>query len=98
MREYQCPSCGHKQWTSGGKDKGRLISVETYLCTECLLLTDVLTEERGNYPGGPAVIPPENYSCTECGGHSLEPWDPDLRTCPKCGMTMNAEGPEIMWD
>ena len=106
---YKCDSCSYSVLTSGGHDVGMRAVTDTYICTSCKEIVDVLVGERGQvYPKDdiPELVndileQSEFYSCPDCNSkESLVIWDTEKRPCPKCDgqMEIDPEGGTIMWD
>jgi NADH pyrophosphatase NudC (nudix superfamily) len=105
-RSLICPTCKYKVYTSGGPDRGRYTHVNTYVCSTCNSLQDLLVEmelpsfkDFINYKPDVNRIK-EDESCKECGGKDFKVWDSENKPCPKCGaqLKMDPNGWFTSWD
>lgn len=100
-KEHRCSKCGYNEVVSGGSDAGMMVAVETHICKDCLILTDVTTMwfMHENPEMRHKEIAPEDYECNECGSPNVVVWDTEKKPCPKCGNKMTTgEGIEMLWD
>lgn len=77
------------------------VIAETHVCSDCLILTDVIVAGIGHEDPEKWVreLDREQYACTKCGGNNLAVWDIEKRPCPGCGEKMTeAEGIVLIWD
>ena len=107
-RTYICNICGYSVESSGGHDIGMMAVIDTYICTDCKEIVEVLV---GQY--GETFIPDpitgevtqnkdfDYYKCPECkSGTHLVLWNKRNKPCPKCDGRMKVDpfGPFTDWD
>jgi hypothetical protein len=88
---------------------GMVAVTDTYICTSCKEIVDVLVGEFGQTfrpdidteSGMQKATDSEFFKCPECGSKDdLVIWHTDSRPCPKCDgqMVLDEDGETIMWD
>ncbi|GBF49430.1 hypothetical protein LPTSP4_09430 [Leptospira ryugenii] len=103
---YECPNCNYEFDKFDGY--GFVSVLETYHCSRCMELVDVLVGIRGKkfteemalehnkrYP-----LEKENFfKCPNCRvKKTLSPWNLQTKPCPKCQTKMNQNGKIGNWD
>ena len=107
MSFYKCKKCNYEVEIVAGYDFGMIAVLETYICKDCNIITDVEVGEHGikilkkdiknsqfnnDYK--------DFYKCNKCSGENLQLWNTKLKKCPKCRtkMAINYDKPFTKWD
>ena len=80
---FLCENCGYTADVAGGVGHTRLAFVETMLCADCRIVTDVRHIHSISQFHEAAI-----GSCSNCKGANLSKWT-EPYACPKCDQTMN---------
>ena len=95
--------CGYRTFVSGMPDRGFIAEFLTVECTDCKVITDIITRYTDKRADEGKV-----GKCRKCGGQNLVPWgeikgyeeyDEDRYNCPKCdGLMIRDENNVMMFD
>lgn len=89
LYEFLCKNCGYQVNSPGGKSGTMLSEIESMLCADCKIISNVVTGFCNQ-----EWRPPDEKSkaelghCTECKGTHLVSWTKPY-PCPKCGNRMS---------
>ncbi len=91
---FKCTNCNYKVESSGGKDSGFMVTVETHICRFCNEITDVEVELHSEEASDKNL-----FKCNNCGSKNINKWDTKKKPCPKCGCEMRNDNTLIVeWD
>lgn len=99
-----CPICNYETFTSGGPDRGFRTWTNTYVCSDCKTINDLVIEKGEFGLTRDGVRKPDrikdDQKCDECGGTHFELWDSKKKPCPKCGTGLKPDpnGMTMNWD
>ena len=95
-RTYICNKCDYSVLTSGGADAGMRVKIDTFICTHCKEVVDVIIDYTTKFK---SEIPLFD-KCPKCGSKDqLVLWDNRIRPCPKCdGVMEDSKEGYILWD
>jgi len=95
---YRCDTCKYSAQVSGGPDVGMLVRTNTYMCSICKEIADVVTGYCGD------DVTPDDCGIGKCpicdSSEHLKEWDNKTYPCPKCDgvMIVPPDADMILWD
>lgn len=107
---FRCNKCTYSVLTSGKHDVGMLAVTDTYICSSCNEIVDVLVGLRGETFLKEEIQDKtievddindfEFYSCPKCNSKDIIEWDRKRKPCPKCNGKMKKDKNDEMflWD
>ncbi|MFN8254628.1 MAG: hypothetical protein U0W24_02995 [Bacteroidales bacterium] len=79
---YTCNECGYSVIESNGFTNGTDTPTETYICTRCEIIIDIVPLKNENSDRRTL------NKCPQCGMAIFKKWDEEIKPCPKCNGTM----------
>jgi len=96
--QFRCKHCGYEVMTSGGKDRGISVSIQTMVCRDCKKLVDVnVGKYKQDRETGKEMFVPEAGCCPSCKNTNLDEWGKEM-SCPKCEGFMDKGEMTAIWD
>ena len=96
LQIFRCEGCGYEAEIGGGFDYGMMSATWTVHCLSCRALSDVVVSDN------PAEYSkdgwkPDRFCCEKDSKHEVALWS-NPGPCPKCGKTLTAGEPTLLWD
>src|SRR6187402_1668661 len=91
--DLKCPKCSYQVHTSDGPGGGFVVFTNTYDCSYCNSLVDLVTsrtDDKGIKKEDPKEII-RSHQCPKCFGTRFSLWDSIAKLCPRCKTKMTSD-------